>query len=155
MLYPNLLCRILRYDVVFKHTMLYPGLRCRILTGDVRMLYTDIQCRIILAYCILYSIWYGMRYSIWCLTHGCVVRWHLPLQKGPGLQYLHGLFKSKDYAAEDDSFSCEEGDIVGQAAQLSPRLALARWYLPLLLCPRPKTCVVAMKTTVCSMLTQC
>ncbi len=39
------------------------------------------------------------------------MRWHLPLQKGPGLQYLHGLFKSKDDAAEDDSFS-EEGNIV-------------------------------------------
>ena len=54
----------------------------------------------------------GIRYRIRCSTHGCVVRWHLPLQKGPGLQYLHGLFKSNDYAAEDDSFSGEEGDIV-------------------------------------------
>ncbi len=33
-------------------------------------------------------------------------------KKGPGLQYLHGLFKSKNDAAEDDSFSGEEGDIV-------------------------------------------
>ncbi len=41
-----------------------------------------------------------------------MLRWHLSLQTGPGLQYLHGLFKLKDNAAGDDSFSGEEGGIV-------------------------------------------
>jgi hypothetical protein len=63
MLYPNIRCRILTYDVVSRRTMSFPDIRCRILTYDV-------VCSI-LAYEIACNI----------ATRGCVVRWHLPLQK--------------------------------------------------------------------------